>query len=208
MQRKTLPPPPKDPQLKCDAGGLFFQWRAVKGAKHYRYRLVADSQRRVNDRTKKTSVDLGAGEPGQTYTAKVRVKRKDGLSKWANVTAKCPAAAPIPDPSVEFTINHIYGDSAHLEWSWKHLPASTRRVVILMRPKVKDGLCGWLHSGEFSLPSEGEHAEKFYPLCSDTDYYWAFAIEDTSGEIKFLKEEYFRTPPYTDQNCWLCYGPY
>ncbi|MCY3796801.1 MAG: hypothetical protein OXG84_03265 [Chloroflexi bacterium] len=200
-------PPPADLQLKCDADGLFFQWRAVKKAQHYRYRLVADGERLINSRTKKTSIHLGTGDPGQEYTARVRVKRNGKLSKWSSVKTQCPAAAPILDPSATFTINDIgrhpkYCDYANIcdyasvEWSWKHLPASTAFVVILMRP-AEDYYhsCGRVFSRTYRLPSEGKDAKVYYSLCPDTSYYWAFALQDTSGRIKFLEEARFRTLP-------------
>ncbi|MCY3916752.1 MAG: fibronectin type III domain-containing protein [Chloroflexi bacterium] len=206
----SQPPPPADPQLKCDSSGLFLQWRAVEKARHYRYRLIdEDGKRLLQARTTNTSVNLGAGQPGENYTAKVRVKTKGSISKWASATVKCPA--PPPAPAVTLTINQIYSDRADLEWTWKHLPASTVDVAILMRPKDTDGNCSWIHSRTIwpqPPPLEGKDAAKYYPVCSDTEYYWAFVIADASGILTWLKEEYFRTPPYTDQSCSYCMGEY
>ena len=186
--------PPADLQLKCDADGLFFQWRAVEGAKHYRYRLINEDGKRVlQARTTKTSVILGAGQPGENYTAKVRVKTKGSISKWANATVKCPA--PPPTPTVTVAINQIYSDRADIEWSWKDLPASTLDVAILMRAKDTRG-CGLTHSKTIwpkPPPLEGEDSANYHPLCPDTEYYWAFV---TRGRVlKWLKEVYFRTLP-------------
>lgn len=190
------PPPPADLQLKCDSTGLFFQWRAVEKAKHYRYRLIdEDGKRLLQARSSETSVHLGAGQPGENYTAKVRVKTKGSMSKWASATVKCP---PLPGPTVTLTINQIYSDRADLEWSWKNLPASTLDVAILMRPKDTGGGCYWNHSRTIwpqPPPLEGKDAAKYHPLCSDTEYYWAFVTHDASGILKWLKEEYFRTLP-------------
>ena len=186
--------PPADLQLKCDSDGLFFQWSAVEKAKHYRYRLIDENGKRVlQARTTNTSANLGAGQPGENYTARVRVKTKGSISNWANATVKCPP----PGPTVTLTIHQIYSDRADLEWSWKNLPASTLDVAILMRPKDTSN-CGWNHSKTIwrkPPPSEGKDSANYHPLCPDTEYYWAFVTYDSSGTLKWLKEQYIRTLP-------------
>ncbi len=201
--RGAAPPPPADLQLKCDAGGLFFQWRAVKKAQHYRYRLVADGERLINSRTKNTSIHLGAGDPGQEYTARVRVKRKGKLSKWSSVKTQCPAAAPIPShtatpfpaPLVEVTITNIGRDRANIEWNWKRLPASTVEVVFIMRPEVYEDFCAGMNDGIWPPRSEGKEKRYYVHMCPDTSYYWAFMIAHKSGIVETLKEGLFRTLP-------------
>lgn len=183
--------PPADLQLKCDADGLFFQWRAVKKAQHYRYRLVADGERLINSRTKKTSIHLGAGIPGQTYKARVRVKVKGGLSKWASVETKCSAASA---PAVAVSITGIGRDRAKFEWNWKRLPASTAEIAFIMRPEVYNG-CGGFNSGIWPPTSDGKETKFYHPLCPDTNYYWGFWILHKSSIIETLDEGLFRTLP-------------
>ncbi|MDE2858457.1 MAG: hypothetical protein OXN94_11475 [Chloroflexota bacterium] len=181
---------------------MFFQWRAVKGAKHYRYRLVADGQRRVNDRTKKTSVDLGAGEPGQTYTAKVRVKRKDGLSKWANVTAKCPA--PAPSPSATFNFVSITSSSATVDIGWENVPAYPDASIMLWAYATENHLdCGRTERSTVHYTLNYiERRFEFDGLCPDNGYMLEFIIKHrirSSGRIEIeyegIKRERFRTLP-------------
>ncbi len=183
--------PPRKLQLKCDRNGLFFQWRAVERAQHYRYQLIAeDGERLIRSRTKETSVDLGAGEPGQTYTARVRVKRKNNLSKWASVTAKCPAAAPAP--SISFDFYYISRDAVIFDFSWKNLPAAARSIYIRVSPEDND--CD--HRMEHYLAFEaGERNFNYAGLCPNTSHHVEFIIVDKSGYVHLLKEVHFRTLP-------------
>ena len=187
------PPPPADLQLKCDSDGLFFQWRAVESAKHYRYRLIGENGKRLlQARTTETSVHLGAGDAGQNYTAKVRVKLKNSISKWTSAQAKCPA--PVPEVSFTFTVSKVTRDSAVIDWSYQNMPASTREAYISMYPEVDDTCDG--HSEGLGKPFEADTwASRYFWLCPDTSYYWAFRIVNNMGYINTLGETLFRTLP-------------
>lgn len=183
--------PPADPQLKCDAGSLFLQWRAVERAKHYRYQLIAeDGERLIRSRTKETSVDLGAGEPGQTYTARVRVKRKNSLSKWASATAKCPA--PAQPPSISFDFYYISRDAVIFDFSWKNLPAAARSIYIRVSPEDNDCDHRMEHYRAFEA---GERNFNYTGWCPNTSHHVEFIIVDKSGYVHLLKKEHFRTLP-------------
>ncbi len=185
-------PPPRKLQLKCDGNGLFFQWRADEKAKHYRYQLIAeDGERLIRSRTKETSVDLGAGEPGQTYTARVRVKRKNSLSKWASATAKCPA--PAQSPSISFDFYYISRDTVIFDFSWQHLPAAARSIYIRVRPEDDDNCDERM---EHYLAFEaGERNFNYSGWCPNTTHHVEFIIVDKSGYVHLLKKEHFRTLP-------------
>lgn len=186
-------PPPADPQLKCDASGLFFQWRAVEGAKHYRYRLIGENGKRLlQARTADTSASLGAGDAGQNYTAKVRVKVKNGISSWASAQAKCPA--PSPDVSFTFTVSRLTHESAVIDWSYQNMPAATIEAFISMYPETDDTCDG--HSETLGKPFEADKwASRYYYLCPDTSYYWAFRIVNGLGYLEMLGQTLFRTLP-------------
>ena len=187
-------PPPADLQLKCDSDGLFFQWRAVEGAKHYRYRLIdEDGKRLLQARTTKTSVNLGAGQPGENYTAKVRVKTKGSISKWANATVKCPAAAPAQLPSVSIVVeNHRWLGDVVIKLEWKNLPESTLETLVFVKPLDNDN-CG--SDGWTLYPrNEGRAEHYFQDFCPDTDYYVEFLYMDENAYIHYLEEVRFRTP--------------
>ncbi len=185
-------PPPKGLQLKCDGNGLFFQWRPDEKAKHYRYQLIAeDGERLIRSRTKETSVDLGAGEPGQTYTARVRVKRKNSLSKWASATAKCPA--PAQPPSISFDFYYISRDAVNFDFSWQRLPAAARSIYIRVSPEDDDNCDGPME--HYRAFEAGERNFYYSGLCPNTSHHVEFIIVDKSGYVQLLKKEHFRTLP-------------
>ena len=173
---------------------MFFQWRAVEGAKHYRYRLIdEDGKRLLQARTTETSVHLGAGDAGQNYTAKVRVKLKNSISKWTSAKAKCPAQAPAI--SFTFSVSKVTNESAVIDWSYQNMPASTHEVFISMYPEIDDTCDG--HSESFGRPGflADTWSSRYYYLCPDTSYYWAFRIVNERYYIETLGETLFRTLP-------------
>ena len=179
--------------MKCDAGGLFFQWRPVEGAAHYRYRLLSKGERILQSRTSNTSVHLGAGNSGQRYTARVRAKTDSGISKWASVKAKCPKATPTPAPSVSFSISYLSRDIVIFDWSWKRLPADTKWIYIAIRAdddKDCDASIELFHPFE-----EGEGHKSYQGLCPNTDHHLEFATVDNLGYFRSIKKEHFRTLP-------------
>ena len=195
-------PPPQDLQLKCDAGGLFFQWRAVAGAKHYRYRLIAENGKRLlQSRSTETSVHLGAGDPGRNYTARVRVKTKGDISEWASVTVKCPAPAPVPAhsptpppaPLVSISFFYIGRDTVIFDWNWKRLPAAAKWIYISIRPDDDENCDG--RTEQYHALEEGKGSFSYASLCPDTSHHVEFAVEDKAGYLSFIKKERFRTLP-------------
>lgn len=150
-----------------------------------------DGERLIRSRTKETSVDLGAGEPGQTYTARVRVKRKNSLSKWASATAKCPV--PVQPPLISFDFYYISRDAVIFDFSWQRLPAAARLIYIRVRAEDDNDCDG--RTEHYRAFEAGERNFNYSGLCPNTSHHVEFIIVDKSGYVHLLKKEHFRTLP-------------